>query len=255
MKGFLAVYRKELYSLFASPIFYAVAFVFLLLAGYFFYSSVAYFSLVSFQAGQNPLVAQRLNVTDMVLRPFFLDLTLVFLLVAPLLTMRLYAEERKSGTMELLFTYPVKDRAAVLAKFAGVMTVFAAILLGTFPGLLLLDYVADPNWKVVFCAYLGFFLVGSAFMSLGLFASSLSRNQIVAGVLSFGLLLLFWIVGWMGSLAGPLEWLLEYLSIMERFDSFSKGVLDSRDVIFYVLFIVLFLFLTERQIESYRWRG
>jgi len=256
MKGFWAVYRKELHSLFASPIFYVVAFIFLVISGYFFYSAVAYFNLVSFQAGRNPAVLQQLNLSNMVLRPFFMDLTIVFLLVSPLLTMRLYAEERRSGTLELLFTYPVTDRATILAKFSAVVTVFLVVLVGTLPGFFLLEYLTDPSWKVILCCYLGFFLLGSAFMAAGLFTSSLTRNQIIAAVLSFGILLMFWIISWMQSLAGPsLAGLIQYLSIMEHFDTFSKGVIDSTDLLFYILFIAFFLFLTQRQIESYRWRG
>ena len=145
MRGFWSVYRKELYSLFASPIFYVVAFTFLVISGYFFYSAMAYFNLLSFQASQDPMVAEQLNLTDMVLRPFFLDISIVLLLISPLLTMRLYAEERKTGTLELLFTYPLTDRATLLAKFAAVLSVFAVVLSGTLPGILLM-YIGHPSW-------------------------------------------------------------------------------------------------------------
>ena len=104
MKGTYVVYRKELYRLFASPIFYVVAFIFLALVGYFFYSSVAYYSLLSFQAGRTPFLAEQLNLTDMVLEPFFGSISVVLLLMVPLITMRLFAEEKKTGTVELLFT-------------------------------------------------------------------------------------------------------------------------------------------------------
>jgi ABC-2 type transport system permease protein len=256
MKGLWAVYRKELYSLFASPIFYVVAFIFLVIAGYFFYSAIAYFNILSFQASQNPFMAEQLSFTDMVLRPFLLDLSIILLLVSPLLTMRLYAEERKTGTLELLFTYPLTDRATLLAKFLALLTVFLVILFGTLPGTVIVAHLAKSSWKVILCGYFGFFLLGSAFMSLGLFTSSLTQNQIIAAVLSFGILLMFWIIGWMKSFVGStVAGLMDYLSIMEHFESFSKGILDFRDLLFYIFFIVFFLFLTQRQIESYRWRG
>jgi len=256
MKGFGSVYRKELYSLFASPIFYVVAFTFLFIAGYFFYSSMAYFNLISVQASQNPFAAKQLNLTDMVLRPFFLDISIVLLLLSPLLTMRLYAEERKAGTLELLFTYPVADSATVLAKFAAVVTALAVIIAGTLPGMFMLDYVGQPNWKTILCGYLGILLLGSSFLSLGTFTSSLTQNQIVAAVLSFGSLLMFWVIGWAKSFTDPgTGSFMEYLSITKHFDTFSKGVLDSRDLLYYVIFIAFFLFLTLRQMESYRWRG
>lgn len=256
MKGFMPVYRKELYSLFASPIFYVVAFTFLVLCGYFFYSALAYFTLLSFQASQNPFMAKQLNVTEMVMRPFFLDMSIVLLLISPLLSMRVYAEERKAGTLEFLFTYPISDRASVLAKYAGVVSAFFIILLATVPGVVVVDTMADTAWKPILSGYLGVFLLGSSFLALGVFTSSLTQNQIVAAVLSFGTLLMFWVIGWVKSFAGPgLGEVADYLSITRHLDSFAKGVLDSRDIVFYVVFVLFFLFLTLRQTESYRWRG
>ncbi len=256
MKGFVAVYRKELYSLFASAIFYVVAFTFLVIAGYFFYSNVAYYNIVSFQASQNPFALKQLNLTEMVLRPYFLNLSVVLLFMAPLLTMRLYAEERKTGTMELLFTYPFSDRTTVLAKFSAVVSAFVLILAATVPGIVFLHVVSEPNWKVVLSGYLGIFLMGSAFIALGLFTSSLTQNQIIAAVLSFGLLLMFWVIGWTGSFVEEeFHRVFQYLALTSHLDSFTKGVLDSRDIVYYLLFILFFLFLTLRQVESHRWRG
>jgi ABC-2 type transport system permease protein len=256
MRGFWSVYRKELYSLFASPIFYVVAFTFLIISGYFFYSAMAFYNFVSFQASQNPMAARQLNLTDMVLRPFFLDMSIVLLLISPLFTMRLFAEERKSGTLELLFTYPLSDGSTVLAKFCAVMTAYLLILAGTLPGIFLLGYIGNPSWETVATAYLGIVLLGGAFLSLGLFTSSLTQNQIIAAVLAFGALLMFWVIGWMKNLVGPTSGsFVEYLSITRHLESFTKGVLDSRDLIYYLLFMALFLFLTLRQVESHRWRG
>ncbi len=256
MKGFWSLYRKELYSLFASPIFYVVAFTFLIISGYFFWAAMIYFNLMSFQAAQNPFMAKQLNLTDMVLRPFFMDLSIVLLLISPLLTMRLYAEERKAGTIELLFTYPISDRATLLAKFAAVVSAYFVILAGTLPGMLFLEYIGDPPWQPILSGYLGVFLLGSSFLSIGLFTSSLTQNQIIAAVLSFGALLMFWIIGWVQSIVPTAAAsFVEYLSITKHFDSFTKGVLDSRDLLYYLLFILLFLFCTLRQMESYRWRG
>jgi ABC-2 type transport system permease protein len=256
MKGFLSVYRKELYSLFALPVFYAVAFTFLVIAGYFFYSAIAYYNLLSFQAGQNPMMAKQMNLMEMVLRPFFFDLSIVLLLISPLLTMRLFAEERKTGTMELLLTYPLSDRSIVLAKYAAVVSAFAVIVAGTLPGIFLLNYLGSPAWKPILCGYLGILLLGSSFMSLGVFTSSLTQNQIIAAVLSFGALLMLWVIGWAKSYVGSaMGELLDYLSIVKHFDTFSKGILDSRDLLYYLIFTVFFLFLTLRQMATYRWRG
>lgn len=256
MKGFSSVYRKELYSLFASPVFYAVAFTFLVISGYFFYSSVAYYNMVSFQAAQNPMVAKQLNMMDMVMRPFFLDLSIVLLLISPILTMRLYAEERKVGTMELLFTYPISDHTTVLAKFSAVFSAYCLIMVATLPGVFLLGTIVTPAWKAIACGYLGILLMGGSFMALGTFTSSMTQNQIIAAVLSFGALLMFWIIAWMKNIVGPpVGDVIEYLSVTKHIESFAKGVFDVRDIVYYLLFIALFLFLTLRQIASHRWRG
>lgn len=256
MKGFSPVYRKELYSLFASPIFYVVAFTFLVISGYFFYTAVAYFNFQSFEASQNPMLARQLNVSDMVIRPFLMDMSIVLLLVSPLLTMRLYAEERKTGTLELLLTYPISDTATILAKFLAAATALLVILAGTLPGVLVVSTFSQPSWPSVLCGYLGIFLLGCAFLSLGVLTSSVTQNQIIAAVLSFGALLMFWVIGWAKNLVGPsVGAVVDYLSIIKHFDTFAKGVLDSRDLVYYVLFMLLCLFLTLRQMETYRWRG
>jgi ABC-2 type transport system permease protein len=242
--------------LFASPVFYAVAFTFLIIAGYFLYSAIVYFNLLSFQASQNPMMAKQMNVMEMVLRPFFFDLSIVLLLISPLLTMRLYAEERKTGTMELLFTYPLTDRSVVLAKFAAVVSAFLVIIVATIPGIFLLNTLGGLTWKPILCGYLGVLLLGSSFMSLGTFTSSLSQNQIIAAVFSFGALLMLWVIGWAKSYVGAtMGEVFDYLSVIKHLDSFSKGVLDSRDLLYYLMFTVFFLFLTLRQMTTYRWRG
>jgi ABC-2 type transport system permease protein len=256
MKGFFPVYRKEMYRLFASPIFYVVAFIFLALAGFFFYSAVTYYSLASFQAGRNPFMAQQLNLTQMVLEPFWGSVGIVLLLMVPLITMRLFAEEKKTGTVELLLTYPISDRGAVLGKYFAALSVVALMLAGTLPAMAVLGALTTLPWATIFSGYLGLFLMSSAFVSFGLFASSLTRSQIIAAAGSFGALLLLWIVGWAQPLAGPtLGSVLAYLSLLGHFENFSKGVLDSRDFLFYLLFVVLFLFASLRVLESRHWRA
>jgi ABC-2 type transport system permease protein len=256
MKGFWPVYKKELHSIFASPIFYAVAFIFLVISGIFFYLILDYFNHLSFELAQNPMLAQQINIMGVVLRSFFLNISFILLFLVPLLTMRLYAEERKSGTLELLFTYPVADLAALVAKYAAVVTAFAMLLVGTLPGIIAFALVASPAWQTIAAGYLGAFLMGCAMLSLGVFTSSLTQNQIIASVLAFGFLLVLWFIGEVQTIAGPtLGPLVQYLSVTGHFENFAKGVLDSRDLVYYVLFALLFLFLTLRQMTSYRWRG
>ena len=256
MRGFFPVYRKEMYRIFASSIFYVVAFIFLTLAGYFFYSAVAYYSLLSFQAGRNPFLAEQLSLSEMVLEPFFGSIGIVLLLMVPLVTMRLFAEEKKTGTVELLLTYPISDRGVVLGKYTAALSVVALMLTGTLPAMVVLSAFTTPPWAAIFSGYLGLFLMSSAFVSLGVLASSLTQNQIIAATVTFGALLFLWIIGWAQTLAGPeMGSVLVYLSLLSHFESFSKGVLDSRDVLYYGLFVTLFLFATLRVLESRHWRA
>ncbi len=256
MKGFKAVYLKELYTFMASPIFYVVAFIFLGLMGYFFYASVAYYNILSFQAAQNPYMLQELNLTTVVVRPFFGDMAVVMLFLFPLLTMRLFSEEKKSGTIELLFTLPIKEQALSLAKFGATVSIFAIMLLGTIPFLALMHSFGGPDWGVVISCYLGIFMLAFTFTALGMFVSSLTENQIVAGVVTFGGLLLLWLLGWLkSSVSGVYGDILEYLAILGHLDNLLKGLVDSRDILYYLLFIVFFLFCTLRVLDSKKWRS
>ncbi|MDR3566666.1 MAG: ABC transporter permease [Syntrophobacteraceae bacterium] len=256
MKGFWPVYKKELYGMFLSPIFYVVAFFFLLICGVFFNFILRQVIMVSYQVAQNPEIARNVSLPSLFMRSFLWNISVIMLFVAPLLTMRLYAEERKTGTIELLYTYPVTDLATVAAKFAACMTTFAILLAATLPGVIMLTNMAGSSWKPIFCGYGGLFLLGCSFISLGTFASTLTRNQIVAAVITFGVLLLLWFVGQAKTQASPLVGtILGYISVSDHFEGLAKGLLDSRDILFFVAFSVFFLFLTLRQMSSYRWRG
>ena len=256
MKGFWSVYRKELNSVFASPVFYVVAFIFLTISGVFFFLILDYFNHLSFELAQNPALGRQVDIMEIALRSFFLNISFILLFMAPLLTMRLYAEERKSGTLELLFTYPITDASAVAGKYASAVTAFLVLLAGTFPGIIALAFASAPAWKPIMSGYLGVFLLGSAFLSLGIFASTLTQNQIISAVITFGLLVVLWFAGDAKSLVGPgFGGVLEYLSVTKHFEGLSKGVIDSRDILFFLVFMTFFLFLTLRQMSSYRWRG
>jgi len=256
MKNFYAVVKKEMRSYFTSPIAYVVIVIFLVLSGFFFYNGIAYFNLVSLQAMRSPYGAPDLNISEWVLRPLFGNISIFMLLMMPLLTMRLFSEEKKGGTIELLFTYPIKDVETVLGKYASCVGVFVIMLLLTLIYPLLISIYGTLEPGPLISGYLGLFLVGSTFIALGLLFSSLTENQIVAAVTSFGALLLFWVIGWSSTLASSkVGNFVTQLSILEHFDDFSKGVIDTKDVIYYLNFIVLCLFLTMRSLESKRWRG
>ncbi len=254
--GVLAVFKKEMRSYFASPIAYAVFTIFLVISGYFFYTILTFFSLISMQASMNPGLATGLNVTDGILRPFFSDLSVVLLFMMPLITMRLFAEERKQGTLELLLTYPVRDGEILLGKFLAASALCGLLLLATALYPFLLALWSEPELYPIFTGYLGLLLLGMAFISLGLLFSSLTENQIVAAALAFGALLLFWIIGWAGTLTtGDWGLLFRQLSILEHLASFARGVLETKDVAYYLGFMSLFLFATLKSMEIRRWKG
>ena len=250
------IFKKELRLYFTSPVAYVVFTIFLLISGYFFYSIFAFFTIMSMQSAMNPALARDLNVTEGILRPLFSNLSVVMLLVMPILTMRLFAEEKKTGTIELLLTYPVRDGEVLLGKYAAAVALYLLLLLFTaiYPGLV--AYFARLEWGPLLSGYLGLVLMGGTFLAVGVLVSSLTENQIVAAIVTFGVLLIFWVIGWSADFAGP-WWgrLLSHLSILEHFDNFAKGVIDTRDVIYYLNFTLLALFLTLRSLESKRWRG
>jgi ABC-2 type transport system permease protein len=178
------------------------------------------------------------------------------LFVFPLITMRTYSEEKRSGTIELLLTSPITDWQIILGKFAGAMLLYVAMLAVTLIHIGLLFIYGNPEWKPIAAGYLGMLLMGGAFLSLGLFISSLTKNQIVAAMATFGVFLMLWVINWIASFVGPTaQQVLSGLSITEHFDDFAKGIIDTRHVIYYLSFIAFGLFLTAKSVDSERWRG
>ncbi len=255
MKTFYAILKRELYVYFSSPIAYVVVTIFLLLSGYFFYSAFAYFSMVSMQAMRMPGVGG-INVTEMVLLPTLGNMSVIMLLMMPLLTMRLFAEEKKAGTLELMLSYPVRETELLFGKFTACIVVFFIMLVPTFLYPLFVWFYAEPDIGPILTGYLGLFLMGTAFIALGIMVSSATENQIIAAAISFGAILMFWLIGWSEAFVGPvLGKVLSHISLLEHFETFSRGVIDTRDIIYYINFNILFLFMTMRSLESKRWRG
>jgi ABC-2 type transport system permease protein len=170
--------------------------------------------------------------------------------------MRTYSEEKRSGTIELLLTSPLTDFQIIMGKFLGAMGLYCVMLLVTMIHIALLFIYGNPEWKPIVTAYLGLLLLGGCFISVGLLISSLTKNQIVAGMVTFAVFLMLWIITWIGSFSGPtVDQLTQYLSIIDHLDDFSKGVLDTKHLIYYVSFITFGLFLTAKSVDSERWRG
>jgi len=197
-----------------------------------------------------------MNINEMLVTPVFVNATVMMLFLLPAITMRTYAEEKRSGTIELLLTSPITDTEIILGKFLGAMGLYASMLAVTLIHVGLLFWFGNPEWKPIASAYLGLLLMGGCFISVGLLISSLTRNQIVAGVVTFAVFLMLWVINWIGVFVGPTaQAILSHLSITDHFDDFSRGVLDTKHLVYYVSFISLGLFLTAKSVDSERWRG
>ena len=257
MSNVLAIAQKELRSYFVSPIAYVVVGFFAILCGYFYVASLSILVRFSMQAGMFGMGGpQSININEFMVRPLLSNTAIVLLFFLPFLTARAYAEEKKSGTIELLLTSPLSDLQIIFGKFLGALTLFVLMLAVTAIHMGVLFWYGEPELGPMLSGYLGLLLMGASFISLGLLVSSATRNQIVAGVITFALLLLFWVLSWMADSAGPVtQGVLSYLSILEHFDDFSKGVIDTRHVAYYVSFIAFGLFLTAKSVDSERWRG
>ncbi len=258
MPNLFTVYRREMLSFFSTPVAYLVIVIFLVVSGLLFSLILADYSRYSFEIIRSGSQAELpgLNIGEGILRPTFRTLSFLMLLMMPLLTMKSFSDEKKSGTIELLFTYPLRDSEMVLGKFFATLTVFAVMLAFTFSYILTLLYFKTVPVGDMVSGYLGLLLIGSAFISLGIFISSLTENQIIAAAWSFGMIMVFWVIGWtVGDSTMPIADIARYLSLFNHFTSFANGVVDSRDVIYYLSFAAVFIFLTMRVLESKRWRS
>ena len=246
LTNFWAVVIKELRSYFLSPFIYLISAVFLLLSGYYFYTDLIFY--VQFGFGTNILA----NFWQL----FFTDLRLVVLLTVPFLTIRLFTEEKRLGTIELLLTYPMRDSELFWGKFVACSIATLFILSFTIVYPILLYSVQPFDWTVTIAGYTGLVLISLAFIACGLFISSLTDNLGVAGLTALGLSLLFWILSWNDGAMnqGVLRWLAE-VSMVSHFQSFAQGFIDSKEVTFFIVFVLFFSFLTLRSLEARQWRG
>jgi len=248
---------KELRSYFVSPIAYVVLTGFLLLGGWFFFNLLARFNflLSIYSAMRNPEAQMRLNLNDFVIAPLLHNLSVVLVILVPVITMRSFAEEKRSGTYELLMTSPLSISEIVAGKFLGALGFLIVMLglTGIYP-LILLMY-GNPEMGVIAAGYLGLLLLATAFLTVGLLTSSFTENQIIAAVSCLVLLLLLYVISWPAETAGPvLGAVLKYFSLTEHFGEMVKGVLDTKDLVYFGSVILLALFLTQRSVESVRWR-
>jgi ABC-2 type transport system permease protein len=254
VRNTLAIAGKELRGYFASPMGYILIGLFALLFGAFFRVYLTGFAEQSQRMAMGG--GGNINVNEYLIRGVLHNVAIIILFVMPLVTMRTYAEEKRSGTMELLLTSPITDLQIILGKFLGAMGLFAAMLLVTAIDIALLFRLGNPELKPVLTGYLGLLLLGGCFLSVGLFLSSLTKNQIVAGVLTFAVFLMLWIINWFADSVGPTgRIVVGFLSITEHLDDFTKGIIDTKHLVYYLSFITFGLFLTVKSVDSERWRG
>lgn len=247
--------RKELKSYFASPIAYGLMAFFALICGYFFYAATAIFVMRS----TDPMMQGRgmpMDLNEWIVRPVFMNVSVIGLFIIPMITMRLFAEEKKTGTIELLATSPVRDIEIILGKWLAAVILYACILAISAADLLILFLYGKPDIMPIVVAYAGLLLQGACLLAIGTFISTTTRNQIIAGVGTFAVCLLLWVLDWVTAYdTSSTGKVIGYLSVMSHFESFAKGVLDTKDIIFYASAIFFGLFLTARSLESLRWRA
>ena len=255
MRNVLAIAEKEIRSYFASPIAYILIGLFSLLFGWFFYVYLMAFvqqseQMMQFGQGGAP------NINQMMIGGLFQNTAVIILFMMPMITMRTYSEEKRSGTVELLLTSPITDLEIILGKFIGALTLYASMLVVTMLYMAILFKIGNPEWRPLVAGYLGLLLMGGCFLSTGLFLSSVTKNQIVAAFLTFATFLMLWIINWLGeSSSQTTRDVLNYLSITEHFDDFSRGIIDTKHLVYYLSFITFGLFLTAKSVDSERWRG
>jgi ABC-2 type transport system permease protein len=256
MQNILAIWQREIKAYFVSPIAYVVLTVFLFLCGFFFYgilTAVVQNTMMQAQMGQG---MQPVDVPGIVSRSFFGTTSVVLLFMIPMLTMGLFAEEKKRGTIELLLTTPVGNFQAMMGKYLASLTFLVIMFLASGITISALFIYGQPEWKPILGGFLGLFLYGAALLAIGLFISTLTENQIVAVVITFGVILVLWLIeSFAVGAQGMAKDVLSYLSVIGHLDDFIKGVIDTSHIIFYVTFAFVGLFLAYRSLESMRWKS
>ncbi|MDP2308370.1 MAG: ABC transporter permease subunit [Pseudomonadota bacterium] len=256
MRNIFAIGRRELSAYMTAPIGWIILCGFVLMFGFFFVVGLLQYDQAAADAVFNPYAADQINVNDMIVAPLFGNMLVIALLAAPALSMRLIAEDRRTRAIDLLLTSPVRSSEIVLGKFLGAIGFATVLVSTTFLYGAILMLLGEPDPGIMFANYVGFILLFGTFMATGLFASSLTENQVVALIVAFGLNLLLWIVGWTGGLMdeGALKSTVEYLSMLSHFEQLSKGVLRLQDIVYFLTFIGFFLFASTQRVEALRWR-
>jgi ABC-2 type transport system permease protein len=255
MRNILIICKKELRSYFVSPIAYLLLTMFALIFGFFFWNSVGYFNMMGLES-QMRGQGFPMSVNEYVIRPLLSNVSVIGLFFIPMITMRLFAEEKRSGTIELLATSPIRDLEVIIGKWLAALILYIVMLAFSAVNFAFLFKYGNPDWRPLAIGYLGLLLQAGGLLAVGTFISTLTKNQIIAGAATFGVCLMLWVMEWVaGYETAAWARVLAYLSVITHFESFAKGVLDSKDALYYVSLIFLGLFLTSRSMESLRWRS
>ena len=257
MRNILAVAGKELRAYFHSPIAYLVMTVYAALCGFFFYSFIATYVVQTFRMqAMGGMGVPPMSLNEFIIRPLFDGiLTVVLLLLLPLITMRLYAEEKRSGTIELLLTSPLTDLQIIFGKFLGALALYVVLMILTFLYVGLLFVYGNPNLKPLLAQALGLLLYGGALLALGMWFSTFTKNQIIAGSVGLAVFLLLYVLDWVSSYSSSAAGrVMSYMALTPHFENFAKGVIDLRDLVYYLSVIALGIFLTARSVEALKGR-
>lgn len=235
MKNILTIARKELVSYFTTPVAYIIIMVFLGITGWYFTNELFLNGVIT-------------------MRVVFGVIPFIFVIFIPILTMRSFAEEKKIGTIELLLTRPITDFDIIIGKFLATLTLTFFTLLPTVVYVISLSFLGPVDYGTIFAAYVGLFLMAGVYISIGIFTSSLTENQIVAAILSFLFIFILYLLNYvLNYLPSTIASVLQYISTSYHFASIQRGVLDSRDIIYYLSGITIFLFLTRLSLDKRKW--
>lgn len=257
LTGVLTIFKRELRSYFTSPVAYAVIAGFLTLSGWLFFSLVGNFIRLRSMMMATGQVHSNipLNLNVFVLTPFFLNLSFLLMFIVPLITMRLFAEERRDGTDELILTSPIEVGQLVAGKFLSAMGFVFIVLFMTLIYPTVLFIFGNPETGPLLSGYLGLILLSSSYISIGMFTSTLTKNQIIASSSCFLILILSYVIAWPAqTMEGRLRDVLYYLSLREHYIRMAEGLMDTRDIVYFMSIIVIGILLTVKSVESWRWR-
>jgi len=258
MRNTWVIFKRDLKSYFSSPIAYVVIALFVAISGVFFYALLTRFLQIQMQAMMQAQQMGRqipINVNQYLVRPLLSNMSIIALFMIPMITMRSFSEDKKTGTIELLLTSPVSNTQLILGKFGAALILYITMVLITFVYPVVLMLFGNPEVMPTLMGYIGLLFLGAATVSVGVLISSFTENQIIAAVGTFAIMMMFWMIGWLGTGDSFFSELSSYLSLIDHMEDFTKGVFDTQHLVYYASFMFLALFLTYQSIESTKWRG